>query len=128
MSSRYLPYTGLHFHLSATINALTDIPLVPAMNSGLEGGTQHRFLLHWLNNKEIYFSIEAGKILRELARLALKREDSGVEVEMGETAERKQPLNLDLGADGQGSGGMSHAPSVTSFNTLGARYKNKIEI
>merc|ERR1719334_1685748 len=73
---------GLHFHLSATINAVTDIPLVPAMNTGTQGGAQHRFLLHWLNNKEIHFSIEAGKILRELAKLALAREDTNLEQEM----------------------------------------------
>ena len=105
---------GLHFHLSATINALTDIPLVPAMKSG-EG--KHRFLLHWLNNKEINFSLEAGGIMRELARLALKREDCSVEQEMQETTgERKEPLRLDLG-EGSSGGGLSHAPSVTSFNT-----------
>ena len=57
---------GLHFHLAATINALSDIPLVPAMtNSHNPGGaTSHKFSLHWLNNKEIYFSLEAEKILQ----------------------------------------------------------------
>ena len=105
---------GLHFHLSATINALTDIPLVPAMNAGVEGGTHHKFLLHWLNNKEINFSIEAGKIMRELAKVALRREDSGVEQEMQEAKE--VPVRAETGEAG-GSGGMSHAPSVTSFST-----------
>ena len=111
---------GLHFHLSATINALTDIPLVPTMNSGVEGGAQHRFMLHWLNNKEIHFSIEAGKIMRELAKLALKREDSGLEQEMAEVGENKikEPvLKLDLKEEGGSGSGMSHAPSVTSFST-----------
>jgi hypothetical protein len=58
------------------------------MSSGAEGGGQHRFLLHWLNNKEIHFSLEAGGIMRELAKLALKREDGGVEQEMQEAGER----------------------------------------
>ena len=53
---------GLHFHLAATINALTDIPLVPAINSS--ANVVHKFSLHWLNNKEIYFSLEAEKILQ----------------------------------------------------------------
>merc|ERR1719192_2729394 len=75
---------GLHFHLSATINALTDIPLVPSMTTDDEGGVRHKFVLHWLNNKEMFFSLEAAKILRELAKLALTREDSGVEQEMVE--------------------------------------------
>jgi hypothetical protein len=73
----------MHFHLAATINAATDIPLVPAMNSSVEGGgVVHKFSLHWLNNKEIYFSMEAEKILQELAKVALRREDSGVEREL----------------------------------------------
>ena len=111
---------GLHFHLSATINALTDIPLVPTMNSGVEGGAQHRFMLHWLNNKEIHFSIEAGRIMRELTKLYLKREDSGLEQEMAEVGESKlkEPaLKLDLKEEVGSGGGMSHAPSVTSFST-----------
>merc|ERR1719334_661690 len=57
---------GLHFHLSATINAYTDIPLVPTMTSDYDGIVDHKFVLHWLNNKEMFFSLEAGKILREL--------------------------------------------------------------
>ena len=31
---------GLHFHLAATINALTDIPLVPSMAQGHGNGAQ----------------------------------------------------------------------------------------
>jgi hypothetical protein len=77
---------GLHFHLAATINALSDIPLVPAMNSdggsNNSGGTANKFSLHWLNNKEIYFSLEAEKILQELAKIALKRDDSILEKEL----------------------------------------------
>jgi len=116
---------GLHFHLSATINALTDIPLVPAMNNSVEeGGVNHKFVLHWLNNKEIYFSTEAGKILRELAKMALKREDSGLEQEMVEEGGEKGKEPDKQSRDGLGiiqetgsGGGMSHAPSITSFNT-----------
>ena len=80
----------MHFHLAATINALTDIPLVPAMNSSNNSGVVHKFSLHWLNNKEIYFSLEAEKILQELAKVAMKREDSGVEKELlNDTKERE---------------------------------------
>ena len=123
---------GLHFHLSATINATTDIPLVPTMTSDEDGVVSHKFGLHWLNNKEMFFSLEAGKILRELAKLALTREDSGVELEMVQSGQ-VEPDNVSTGRPGQeksgradggsvaetqsGSGGMSHAPSITSFNT-----------
>ena len=118
---------GLHFHLSATINAVTDIPLVPTMTSDDDGVMNHKFVLHWLNNKEMFFSLEAGKILRELARLALTREDSsGVEQEMmvdtdnGVRSEKRQEGREGgsvTTADTGSGGGMSHAPSITSFNT-----------
>lgn len=121
----------MHFHLAAAINALTDIPLVPAMNSSANAGVVHKFSLHWLNNKEIYFSLEAEKILQELAKIALRREDSGIEKELlQETKERESrparnemsPIRNVATREGQSSssdppGGLSHAPSVTSFNT-----------
>ena len=114
---------GLHFHLSATINAVTDIPLVPTMTSDDDGIVNHKFVLHWLNNKEMFFSLEAGKILRELAKLALTREDSGVEQEMIEDntdkfkAEKSSKDGGSVTETQSGSGGLSHAPSITSFNT-----------
>lgn len=117
---------GLHFHLSAAINGLTDIPLVPAMTSTEDGVVCHKFVLHWLNNKEMFFSLEAGKILRDLATLALKREDSGVEQEMAEEAPaptvRSEKMFKDTSSVSEvqsGSGGMSHAPSITRFVVVG---------
>ena len=112
----------MHFHLAATINALTDIPLVPAMNSSSNAGVVHKFSLHWLNNKEIYFSLETEKILQELAKVALRREDSGVERELLQDnrefrthrAELSPVRNIGSRAD---DGGLSHTPSVTSFST-----------
>ena len=103
---------------------MTDIPLVPTMTSDDDGIVNHKFVLHWLNNKEMFFSLEAGKILRELAKLALTREDSGVEQEMLEDssdkykAEKSSTKDTGSVAETQsGSGGLSHAPSITSFNT-----------
>ena len=121
---------GLHFHLAATINALTDIPLVPAINSS--ANVVHKFSLHWLNNKEIYFSLEAEKILQELAKVAMKREDSGVIKELQQEAVKEttssakparqpaaeaSPLRHVTSREGLGEGQLSHTPSVTSFNT-----------
>lgn len=128
---------GMHFHLAATINALTDIPLVPAMNSPGNAGMVHKFSLHWLNNKEIYFSLEAEKILQDLAKVALKREDSGLEKELlsdhkePKTGQQQRVTELSptrpvvvAQREGHGevatqmvAGGLSHTPSVTSFNT-----------
>lgn len=64
---------GLHFHLAASINAETDIPLVPSMQS-TDPATQPNFILHWLNNKEMHFSLQAEAILRELTRKVIEKE------------------------------------------------------
>ena len=72
---------GLHFHLSGTINALTDIPLVPAMSDKVDKETgsgqeqKHKFVLHWLNNKEMEFTVQAEKIMEDLLKMALERND-----------------------------------------------------
>jgi hypothetical protein len=53
---------GLHFHLAASINAETDIPLVPSLAGG------GRFILHWLHNKEMHFTSQAEAILHDLTK------------------------------------------------------------
>ncbi|KAK3098460.1 hypothetical protein FSP39_019692 [Pinctada imbricata] len=55
---------ALHFHLAASINPETDIPLLPVV--GAKGENQFNFQLHWLNNKELEFTMEAEIILQEL--------------------------------------------------------------
>ncbi|XP_052752135.1 dmX-like protein 1 isoform X3 [Galleria mellonella] len=64
-------YTGgLHFHLAASINAETDIPLVPSLAGG------GRFILHWLHNKEMHFTSQAEAILHDLTKKILDKEDT----------------------------------------------------
>lgn len=65
---------GLHFHLAASINAETDIPLVPSMQTN-DPATQPNFILHWLNNKEMHFSLQAEGILQDLTRRIIEKED-----------------------------------------------------
>ncbi len=105
---------GLHFHLAATINAASDIPLVPhlggasssmasggptaARGSAGGGGTgrsRHNFVLHWLNNKEMQFTMEAESIMEDLFRLAIERGD--VEAELTQQPQQ-QPLIADENA------------------------------
>lgn len=64
---------GLHFHLAASINAETDIPLVPSMQSN-DPTNQPNFILHWLNNKEMHFSMQAESILQELTKKVIEKE------------------------------------------------------
>ena len=94
---------GLHFHLAATINALTDIPLVPTMAAptGTNKG-QHNFMLHWLNNKEMQFSLEAEKIMEDLFKLSLDRDDTSLELELAVPATEDMTDSGSLGSPMKG--------------------------
>ena len=90
---------GLHFHLAGTINAATDIPLVPSMatpatttTANISGGNAldqekgkgHHFVLHWMNNKEMEFTIQAEKILEDLLKIPIHDQvQSRMESEVG---------------------------------------------
>ncbi|GLV44690.1 Rabconnectin-3A [Carabus blaptoides fortunei] len=56
---------GLHFHLAASVNAETDIPLVPKITFC---DPKPAFVLHWLDNKEMQFSMRAESLLEELTK------------------------------------------------------------
>lgn len=70
---------GLHFHLAASINAETDIPLVPSMQTN-DPTTQPNFILHFLNNKEMHFSLQAEIIMQEMTKKFIEKEDFNVTV------------------------------------------------
>ena len=36
---------------------------------------KHKFVLHWLNNKEMEFTVQAEKIMEDLLKMALERDD-----------------------------------------------------
>ncbi|XP_077556185.1 rabconnectin-3 alpha isoform X7 [Haemaphysalis longicornis] len=66
---------GLHFHLAASINAETDIPLVPSLTGATSGGAgtqEPNFVLHWLNNKEMSFSSATEQLIQELSLKAIQ--------------------------------------------------------
>ncbi|KAG9436417.1 dmX-like protein 2 isoform X1 [Apis mellifera carnica] len=67
-------YPGMHFHLAASINAETDIPLVPSLITG-DPEREPNFILHWLNNKEMHFTMQAESILQELTRKVVEKEE-----------------------------------------------------
>ncbi|XP_018562526.1 dmX-like protein 2 isoform X2 [Anoplophora glabripennis] len=81
---------GLHFHLAASVNAETDIPLVPSISYC---NPRPAFVLHWLDNKEMQFSLQAELFLEEFAsyRPVVENPDSE------ESSE--EPL-MDVGSDG----------------------------
>ncbi|CAH2982214.1 unnamed protein product [Chilo suppressalis] len=102
-------YTGgLHFHLAASINAETDIPLVPSLAGG------GRFILHWLHNKEMHFTSQAEAILHDLTKKILDKEESD------EAGSGSDHTNHPDGENETSSGNHSH-PSLsntTSINSI----------
>uniref|UniRef100_A0A3Q1BCF7 RAVE complex protein Rav1 C-terminal domain-containing protein n=1 Tax=Amphiprion ocellaris TaxID=80972 RepID=A0A3Q1BCF7_AMPOC len=70
-SSNSMPHANAlcHFHIAASINPATDIPLLPsisslnAMDDEEPGGP---FTVHWLNNKELHFTLAMEVFLQQL--------------------------------------------------------------
>lgn len=52
----------------------TDIPLVPSLITG-DPEREPNFILHWLNNKEMHFTMQAESILQELTRKVVEKEE-----------------------------------------------------
>ncbi|KAK6643958.1 hypothetical protein RUM43_000223 [Polyplax serrata] len=71
---------GLHFHLAASVNAETDIPLVPSLVTG-DPDREPNFILHWLNNNEMHFSQQAESILQELHKKMAEKEEAEAQVQ-----------------------------------------------
>nr|XP_045610736.1 dmX-like protein 2 [Procambarus clarkii] len=71
---------GFQFHLAASINAETDIPLVPSISGVTTSGeAEQSFVIHWLNNKEMHFTSEAENILLEISRRAMEKETASLD-------------------------------------------------
>ncbi|XP_062854976.1 dmX-like protein 1 isoform X2 [Trichomycterus rosablanca] len=58
-----------HFHIAASINPATDIPLLPSISS-LSGSDKEEsggvFTVHWLNNKELHLTLTMEVFLQQL--------------------------------------------------------------
>ncbi|XP_027023135.2 dmX-like protein 1 isoform X2 [Tachysurus fulvidraco] len=58
-----------HFHIAASINPATDIPLLPSISS-LSGSDDEEsggpFNVHWLNNKELHLTLTMEVFLQQL--------------------------------------------------------------
>ncbi|XP_059910483.1 dmX-like protein 1 isoform X3 [Gadus macrocephalus] len=69
--SNSLPHANAlcHFHIAASINPATDIPLLPSISS-LCGGDDEEpggpFTVHWLNNKELHLTLAMEVFLQQL--------------------------------------------------------------
>ncbi|XP_041643935.1 dmX-like protein 1 isoform X1 [Cheilinus undulatus] len=69
--SSHMPHANAlcHFHIAASINPATDIPLLPSITS-LSGVDDEEpggpFTVHWLNNKELHFTLAMEVFLQQL--------------------------------------------------------------
>ncbi|KAM9251077.1 dmX-like protein 1 isoform 4-T4 [Cariama cristata] len=60
-----------HFHIAASINPATDIPLLPSITSLSLGEDEEKsgpFVVHWLNNKELHFTLSMEVFLQQLKK------------------------------------------------------------
>ncbi|KAK7934261.1 hypothetical protein WMY93_005157 [Mugilogobius chulae] len=57
-----------HFHIAASINPATDIPLLPSISSLTSDDEEPGglFTVHWLNNKELQFTLSMEVFLQQL--------------------------------------------------------------
>ncbi|KAM9821767.1 dmX-like protein 1 isoform 3-T3 [Syngnathus typhle] len=65
-----LPHADVlcHFHIAASINPATDIPLLPSISSLSAGEDEEPgglFIVHWLNNKELHFTLAMEVFLQQ---------------------------------------------------------------
>uniref|UniRef100_A0AAX7VRL7 RAVE complex protein Rav1 C-terminal domain-containing protein n=1 Tax=Astatotilapia calliptera TaxID=8154 RepID=A0AAX7VRL7_ASTCA len=98
-SSNNMPHANAlcHFHIAASINPATDIPLLPSISSlnavddEEPGGP---FSVHWLNNKELHFTLAMEVFLQQL-RISVERNDLDESV-MGVPSEPQGPGTVEL--------------------------------
>ncbi|KAM4710002.1 dmX-like protein 1 isoform 2-T2 [Discoglossus pictus] len=60
-----------HFHIAASINPATDIPLLPSISSMSLNENEEKsgpFVVHWLNNKELHFSLSMEVFIQQLKK------------------------------------------------------------
>ncbi|XP_063310187.1 dmX-like protein 1 isoform X1 [Pelobates fuscus] len=120
-----------HFHIAASINPATDIPLLPSISSMSLNETEEKngpFVVHWLNNKELHFSLSMEVFLQQL-RKSCEQQSSEHSTEEANLAEgNSDEEGEDLGTDDQksasdkkemnGGGPTLNSPSVPLPSSL----------
>ncbi|CAD7688003.1 unnamed protein product [Nyctereutes procyonoides] len=90
-----------HFHIAASINPATDIPLLPSITSlSLSENNEKSgpFVVHWLNNKELHFTLSMEVFLQQL-RKSFEQPSSEASVEDSNQADVKSDEEMDDGVD-----------------------------
>ncbi|XP_075864419.1 dmX-like protein 1 isoform X2 [Microcebus murinus] len=90
-----------HFHIAASINPATDIPLLPSITSLSLSENEEKsgpFVVHWLNNKELHFTLSMEVFLQQL-RKSFEQPSSEASVEDSNQADVKSDEEMDDGID-----------------------------
>ncbi|XP_052011882.1 dmX-like protein 1 isoform X3 [Apodemus sylvaticus] len=90
-----------HFHIAASINPATDIPLLPSITSLSLSENEEKcgpFVVHWLNNKELHFTLSMEVFLQQL-RKSFEQPSSEASVEDSIQADVKSDEEMDDGVD-----------------------------
>ncbi|KAM9392555.1 dmX-like protein 1 isoform 2-T2 [Pholidichthys leucotaenia] len=93
-----------HFHIAASINPATDIPLLPSISSLSSVDDEEPggpFAVYWLNNKELHFTLAMEVFLHQL-RSNLEQNDCSNEEPEGEDLDEEE--NRSRPSDPQGPG------------------------
>ncbi|XP_060693598.1 dmX-like protein 1 isoform X5 [Hemiscyllium ocellatum] len=80
-----------HFHIAASINPATDIPLLPSITSlslSEHEETNGPFVVHWLNNKELHFTLSMEVFLQQLRRNLEQQSPESVSDDVGQMASK----------------------------------------
>ncbi|CAB3399146.1 unnamed protein product [Caenorhabditis bovis] len=106
-----MEHIDVQFHLAATVNAETDCLLVPSMDS------THRkpLCVHWLNNKELVFSVGAEKLLAEAVLMENESSRTGSQpISMESSPDREMTQQIANGHIGNDRPGSAFCGSVCS--------------
>ncbi|XP_069348936.1 dmX-like protein 1 isoform X4 [Eulemur rufifrons] len=90
-----------HFHIAASINPATDIPLLPSITSLSLSENEEKsgpFVVHWLNNKELHLTLSMEVFLQQL-RKSFEQPSSEASVEDSNQADVKSDEEMDDGVD-----------------------------
>ncbi|XP_035251721.1 dmX-like protein 2 isoform X3 [Anguilla anguilla] len=88
-----------HFHISASINPSTDIPQVLSATAFLGDEASGGFVVHWLNNKDLSFTISMDLFMQQLRRLSETHLESTADDPDPEGPQAKFDLDLDEMSD-----------------------------
>nr|XP_014352268.1 PREDICTED: dmX-like protein 1 [Latimeria chalumnae] len=126
-----------HFHIAASINPATDIPLLPSISSlSLEENEDKTgpFVVHWLNNKELHFTLSMEVFLQRLRKNLEQQSPEASTEETNNTDSKSDDETDDSGEEQKGSSekkGLGNERAPSSFSTMplpGAVIDHQIEV